>query len=610
MLSIAPAFLAVPIATALPQDGGAPSAEAEAAFAELLTGARLVGSYTLDGETPPALHEDSYTLTRVSKVTDGSWHFEAQVEYQGTAIPISLALPVEWAGDTPMISVTKMSFPMLGEYSARVLFHENTYAGVWTGKGYGGAMFGRIERIGSGGDGAGDGEEDADEAGDEAPPKGNGSSAGTASEASDSDDTTNWPSFRGPQAAGVADGFATVVEWDVESGDNVKWRQPVPGLCHSSPVIWGDRLFVTTAVRKDGEQELRVGLYGAIDPVEGEGEFRFELHCLDKNTGEPLWHQTSWEGEPAIKRHTKGSHASSSPATDGERVVAFYGSEGLYCYDMQGELLWEKSFGVLDSGYYMVPSAQWGFSSSPVLHDGVVVVQVDVQAEDFVAALDAKTGEELWRTAREEVPTWSTPTIDVRDGRAQVICNGYKHIGGYDLKTGEELWKLEGGGDIPVPTPIVSHDKIFVTNSHGRMAPIYAIDVMASGTLTMDPDESEHMVWSNRRGGNYMQTPFVYGEEIYFCNDAGILTCYDVNTGEELFRERVGSGRTGFTGSGVAADGKIYLTSEEGDVYVVAPGFFEVLAVNSLGEECMSSPAISEGVLYFRSRHHVTAVGE
>lgn len=421
----------------------------------------------------------------------------------------------------------------------------------------------------------------------------------------------DWPSFRGANGAGVAEGYETCVEWDVESGENVRWRVALPGMAHSSPVISGERLFVTTAVRREGDQELTVGLYGAIMPVEDESAYSFELHCLDKRSGELRWKRTSWEGVPRFKRHPKGSHAASTPACDGERVVAFYGTEGLFAYDLDGEPLWRRSFGDLDSGFFMVPPAQWGFASSPVLHDGRVLVQCDVQGQSFVAALDAATGEEVWRTNRDEVPTWSTPTVDVREGRAQVICNGFKHIGGYDLQTGAELWRLEGGGDIPVPTPVVARDLVFVTNAHGRMRPIFAIDVMAEGTLTMDPEETGALAWMSRNRGNYMQTPLVYGDEAYFCSDDGILTCFDAKTGEERYRERLGDGgKTGFTASGVAAEGKLYFCSEVGDVYVVAAGpSFELLAEGSLGEECMASAAVSEGVLYYRCREHLVAIG-
>ncbi|MEE8468384.1 MAG: PQQ-binding-like beta-propeller repeat protein, partial [Planctomycetota bacterium] len=203
---------------------------------------------------------------------------------------------------------------------------------------------------------------------------------------------------------------------------------------------------------------------------------------------------------------------------------------------------------------------------------------------------------------------WGTPTIDVSEGRRQLICNGWRHIGGYDLDTGEELWKLEGGGDIPVPTPIVAHDLIFSTNAHGRQKPIYAIDVAAEGKLTIN---SEFMAWNSNSLGIYMQTPLVYDTLLYCCKDNGVLTAFDSGTGDQIYRERVGSGDSGYTASMVAADGKLYVTSEEGEVSVIRAGpEFEVLAVNELGEECMATPAISAGVLYFRTRGHLIAIGE
>jgi outer membrane protein assembly factor BamB len=199
--------------------------------------------------------------------------------------------------------------------------------------------------------------------------------------------------------------------------------------------------------------------------------------------------------------------------------------------------------------------------------------------------------------------------VDVRDGRSQVIVNGWKHIGGYDLRTGAELWKLVGGGDIPVPTPIVAGDLIFITNAHGRMAPIYAIEPMASGTISAEAPGPVR--WMIERGGNYMQTPVVYGDHLYACTDSGILSRYAAATGEPGYRERLGEGRTGFTASLVAGDGKIFATSEEGDVHVVRAGpTFEMLAVNEMGETCMATPAIVGGTLYIRTRGHVVCISQ
>ncbi len=421
--------------------------------------------------------------------------------------------------------------------------------------------------------------------------------------------TVNWPSFRGERASGVAEGFPTAAEWDVESGKNVRWRAAIPGLAHSSPVIWGKNVYLTSAVRKEGEAELKVGLYGDVVPVPDEGEHRFQVLCVNKEDGQVLWTETVFEGHPKYLRHPKSSYAASSPACDAGHVVSFFGTEGLYCHDPQGKLLWKKDLGDLDAAWYVMPEARWGFASSPVIHEGTIYVQCDVIKGSFIAALSVSDGSELWRVPRDEVPTWSTPTVDVRAGRAQLVCNGYKHIGGYELGTGKELWKLEGGGDIPVPAPVVAHDLVFITNAHGRAAPILAIDAMASGTLDMDPEKCEGMRWSDLRKGNYMQTPLVYGEFLYCCNDAGVVTCFDAQTGEEVYRERLGTGSSGFTSSGVASDGKLYFASEEGQVFVVPEGFeFEVLARNDLGEECMATPAVSEGVLYYRTRGHLVAI--
>jgi outer membrane protein assembly factor BamB len=425
----------------------------------------------------------------------------------------------------------------------------------------------------------------------------------------------NWPSFRGTNATGVAEGHSTPVEWDVEQGQNVLWRTPIAGMAHSSPVIWGDRIFITSAV-KEGEVVLaevgseKTASYGEIMPVPDEGSHQLQVICLDKKSGEVLWSQTSYEGTLRFKRHPKSSHAASSPAVDAERVVAFFATEGLYCYDHAGELLWKRDLGELNAAFFMAPMAEWGFSSSPVLHDGRILLQCDVIGESFLTALDATNGEDVWRTARDEVGTWSTPTIDVREGRSQVLVNGFKHIGGYDLETGEELWKLVGGGDIPTPTPIVSDDLVFITNAHGRMAPIYVVKVDASGEVAMSDEGSEHMAWSTPNRGNYMTTPIVVGDEIYFCADNGVLACYDKRTGEEHYRERL-DGRSGFSASPVSANGLIYLTSEDGDVHVLIAGpDFDVLNVNEMGEVCMATPAISAGVVYWRTKGHLVAIGE
>ena len=423
-----------------------------------------------------------------------------------------------------------------------------------------------------------------------------------------------WPSFRGPGASGVAEGRPTATSWDVPANKNIKWNTPVPGLGLSSPVIWADHLYVTTAVKEGEEQKLKVGLYGNIQPVEESDPMLFKVYCLDTNTGKVLWERTAHQGVPKIKRHPKSSHANPSVATDGRHVVAFFGSEGLFCYDDAGTLLWKKDLGVLDSGYFQVPEAQWGFASSPVIHGGKVIVQCDVQKESFVAAYDVADGKEAWRTPRRDLPTWGTPTVADVGGRTQVLCNGFHEMAGYDFATGKQVWRLKKGGDIPVPTPVVDEKNrlIFLASAHGPQAPVFAVRFDASGDITLDDgkESSDAIAWSKKRFGVYMQTPILYGGLLYGCRDNGVLTCLDPATGKEHYTHRL-EGGVGFTASPVAADGKLYFTSEDGQVHVVKAGpKFESLGVNPLGESSMATPAISNGVLFFRTQSRVIAVGQ
>ncbi len=555
-------------------------------FAQMLTGVDLVGHFTVTGQKT-APQEERYSIQGARKMIGDLWLITARIQYGKTDSVWPAPVKVKWAGDTPVITLTDVPVPGMGTFSARVVFFRGQYAGIWDAGDHGGQMYGRLEKRAE----ASDGPAPTD--------KGDG----------------NWPAFRGEQARGHSDGYPLPTKWNVESGENVVFKIDVPGLAHSSPVIWGERLYLTTAVgANEGEAELKVGLYGSIAPVEDEGAQTFRVLCYDKHTGNLLWSQTAWGGMPQVKRHPKGSHAASSVATNGDRVVAFFGSEGLYCYDRDGKLLWKREdFGLLDSGYFSMPQAQWGFASSPVIHEDKIILQVDIQAQSWVGALSLETGEDLWRTEREEVPTWGTPTVHVGKQRSQVICNGWKHIGGYDLETGEALWWLEGGGDIPVPTPIVANDLAYITNAHGRHAPIYAIPLDASGKLSTLPT-SKDLAWFHMRRGNYMQTPLVASDLLYCCNDLGVLSCFDAKTGDEIYRERLANtqmGGYGFTASGVSGDGKLYQASEDGEVYVVKLGpEFEILEVNSLKDPTMASPALSEGVLYFRTQHHLIAVGE
>ncbi len=422
----------------------------------------------------------------------------------------------------------------------------------------------------------------------------------------------NWPSFRGPHASGVADGRALPTKWSVESSENIKWKTPIPGLAHSSPIIWGDRIFVTTVISSDPNPLLKVGLYGESPDHPENVDHDFRIFCLDKKSGKITWDKSAVRAIPKTKRHIKATHANCTPATDGKYVVAFFGSEGLYCYDPDGNLQWKKDLGVLDSGPAGADELQWGFASSPIIHDGKVILFCAVRNESYIAAFDVRDGKEQWRTSREIDPCWATPTVHIGPGRTQVITNGYKQLGGYDFATGQELWRMRGRGDVPVPTPIVAHDLIYITNAHGGDSPVYAIRTAATGDITLSGDatSNEYIAWSHMKIGNYMQTPLVYGDLLYCCRDSGILACYEAKTGQKKYRERLAD-NIGFTASPVAGDGKIYFASEEGDVYVIQTGpEFKLLSTNKMGEICMATPAISDGNLFFRTQKNLVAIGK
>lgn len=419
-----------------------------------------------------------------------------------------------------------------------------------------------------------------------------------------------WPQFRGPAASGVA-ASAAPVEWNVQSGKSILWKVEIPGLAHSSPVIWGDHIFLTTAVPEKGAAALKTGLYGDIAPVKGEGAQVFKVYCLDRKSGTIQWERTAVSRQPRVMRHPKSTHANPTPATDGKHVVALFGSEGMFAYDFKGKLLWQKDLGILDAGFYMVPAAQWGYASSPVIRDGKIIVLADVQKDSFLATFDVKTGKEIWRTMRDDVPTFGSPGVGPYTAKfgpkEQVVVNGWKHIAGYDLDTGKELWRMKGGGDIPVPTPVFSNGMVIITNAHGMGRPIYAIRTNAAGDLSEDRSAIQ---WSQDRAGNYMQTPLLDQGLGYFCFDNGVLTVYELETGAKVYQQRLGSGNSGFSSSPVAAGGNLYVTNEEGKTYVIALGReYKLVAENETEEQVMATPAVADGVIYLRGRNHLFAIG-
>jgi outer membrane protein assembly factor BamB len=421
----------------------------------------------------------------------------------------------------------------------------------------------------------------------------------------------NWPQFRGPLACGIDSRKPLPTEWNVDTRRNIRWQTPVPGLAHASPIVWGDRIYLTTTVGP-GDSELKIGLYGDTAPVTAAGQRQWRLIALERSTGKVLWNVLGHEGFPRVKRHPKSSHANSTPATDGRHLVAIFGSEGLFCFDTRGKLRWKKDLGPMDSGFFRAPGDQWGFASSPVIHEDRVIVLCDVQTNSFLAAFDLASGREVWRTPRADVPTWGSPTVVQTQRRTQILVNGWQHSGAYDFVTGRELWRLRGGGDIPVPTPIFANGLIYLTSAHGKSRPMRALRPEANGDITApDPAATNaYIAWVHPRQGNYMQTPIVVGQWLYGCSDAGILTCFDAQTGDILYSERLSGGSQGYTASPVSDGRHLYLTAETGQVLVVpVSDRFSLVATNHLGETCMSTPAIADETLIFRTRTQVISVG-
>jgi outer membrane protein assembly factor BamB len=429
----------------------------------------------------------------------------------------------------------------------------------------------------------------------------------------------NWTAFRGNNASGIAEGKPTPVAWDGTKNENILWKVAIPGLAHSSPVVWGDKVFVTTAISSDPKTEFRAGLYGDVDSAKDVSKHTWKVYCFDKRTGKISWEQVAHEGIPRTKRHIKSTYANSTPATDGKYLIVFFGSEGLYCYDLAGKQIWKKDLGVLNGGWFYDPDYEWGTASSPIIYKGMVILQCDVQKDSFVAAFDIKTGKELWRTPREEIPSWGTPTIYEGKTRAELITNATQAIRSYDPMTGKELWHMTGNPEVTATTPIIANDLIYIVNHYRPNQPIWVIRPGGTGDISLkrDPNtkqftesSNQYVVWSAQRGGAYMPSPLVYGDYLYICQNQAILRCLNAKTGEKVYENRIGEGGS-YSASPVAADGKVYLSSEDGAVFVIKAGAkYEMLAKNEMGEVLMATPAISDGMIFVRGQHNLFCIAD
>lgn len=416
---------------------------------------------------------------------------------------------------------------------------------------------------------------------------------------------TNWPQWRGPGGMGISTEKNLPVEWSATK--NIKWKTPIAGRAHSSPVVWGNRLFLTTAIEgpivpgakavkhMDGDKEFL-----HPDSIGADRKHTFKVICLNASNGKVLWEQTAFEGTPYDNRHRKSSFAASTPATDGKMVYAFFGTEGLYAYDMNGKLQWKADLGKLGT-------VGMGTGTSPIVHEDFVIVQCDEEngAASFIVAVDKKTGKEAWRTPRKVQVSWATPILVTTAKRSELITSGTEAIVAYDPMTGKELWRHKGVESNAIPSPVANQEMVFL--SAGFPAKIaMAIRLGQSGDLT----DSPNVAWKYAKGTAYVPSPILYGDYLYLTTDRGILTCLDAKTGEVKYEGgRIPIPAT-FTASPVAFDGKILLTSEDGDTFIVKAGpKHEILGTNSVGEPVYASPAIADRKIFIRGENNIYCIG-
>jgi outer membrane protein assembly factor BamB len=414
-------------------------------------------------------------------------------------------------------------------------------------------------------------------------------------------DPVNWSQWRGPDSQGVSHERDLPTKWS--NTKNVKWRAEIPGRGHSSPIVWGNRIFLTTSLEGEVVPEARPvkhilegEVYVHPDSVAGNRSHTLQVLCLDRGTGKPLWTRTAYEGRVYDDRHRKATYADATPATDGQRVYAWFGSEGLYCYNFAGKLLWKKSFGG-------IATQGMGNGTSPVLYQDLLILQCDEDNGDksFIVALDKKSGKERWRTARKVEVSWTTPVVTRTPLRAELVASGSQYVASYDPATGKELWRCKGTEGWTVPTPLVGHGIVVVSAAHPVKRAL-AIRLGGNGDVTNTP----FVVWQRDKGTGYVPSSILYGDYVYLMSDRGLLTCIDVTTGEVKYEgARVPRPAT-FSASPVAFEDKILLTSEDGDTFVLKAGpKHEVLETNSLDEPVYASPAIAGGNILIRSVKHL-----
>jgi outer membrane protein assembly factor BamB len=415
-----------------------------------------------------------------------------------------------------------------------------------------------------------------------------------------------WPQFRGP-SAGVAENDPALPDrWSATN--NVLWTIDVPGIGWSSPVVWGDHVFVTSVINTGQAEAPKPGLYFGGERPASTAPHRWMVHDVDFATGKVRWSKEVRGAVPATPKHLKNSYASETPVTDGERVYVYFGSVGLFVFDMKGAPVWSKPLGPFKT------RNGWGTAASPVLHHDRIYIVNDNDEQSFLAAYDKRTGTEIWRVNRDEGTNWATPFVWEHDGRAEIVTSGTGKVRSYDL-TGKVLWELKGMSSISIPTPFDRHGLLYISSGYvgDPLRPAYAIRPGATGDISLKAGETsnQYIAWSMPTQAPYNPTPIVYGDYYYTLFDRGFFTCHDAKTGKEIYpRQRIATDASGFTSSPWAYNGKIFAISEDGDTYVIQAGpEFKVLGKNSLGEMTLATPAVSRGSLVIRTASKLYRVG-
>jgi outer membrane protein assembly factor BamB len=418
---------------------------------------------------------------------------------------------------------------------------------------------------------------------------------------------SNWAQWRGPGSQGVSTDTNLPFEWSETK--NVLWKTAIPGLGFSSPIIWGKKVFLTTAIEGGpapsdhhvtrhmiGDKEFKHPDWTGSDKLH-----TFKVFCLDRDNGKVLWERTSYEGPVFDHRHRRGTYAAPTPVTDGTHVYVYFGSEGFYCYDFNGKLVWKKDLGGIGT-------MGMGVGTSPVLYENLVILLCDQEFDgtlSFMTALDRKTGKEVWRVRRPVQTSWATPVIARTAERAELVTSGNEFLISYDPATGRELWRATGLKSHAIATPVVGHGLVILSSGFPSKT-VVAIRLGGSGNL----DGTDRIVWRYNKGTAYVPSPILYGDYVYLMSDAGILTCLNARTGEVVYEGgRVPIATKFYGASPVAFDDKILITSDDGDTFVIKAGpRHEVLGTNSIGEPSRTSIAIADKKLFLRGEKHLFCI--